>query len=123
MTHPPDLVTMAAIDVDSIVTSLDKIDAQSLSHDAGASGRLMEAARKIIARLELPFMQIFYTTQFPASLYASLKIVSDIGIWQTWREAGGKEATLVELWDTCSIPCDINLLRRLPEFICIAVIH
>lgn len=106
---------MTAIDVEGIISSLDAVSADSIGGGgddvSGANVRLVEAARKMIARLEPPFMQVWGTSIVSSHVSVALKIVADIGLWEAWRDAGGKEATLTELWDMCKVTCDIVLVR------------
>ena len=104
-------MTMAT-NVESVVSILDKIDAQSLGHDAAALLQLTTAAKKLVARLESPFMQILETSVVPVQLTSALQVISDMGLWEAWRRAGGKEATLFELKEMCSVPCDTVFLRE-----------
>lgn len=103
---------MAAAHVEAIISSLDGMSTDSLGGDDGAAVRLVEAARRMIARVEPPFMQVWGTSIVPMHVDVALRIVSDLGLWEAWREAGGREASLTELWNMCRVPCDIVLLRR-----------
>lgn len=102
---------MTSPNVDHAVSILDQIDAQCLGDNPYAGAQLIEAARRMISRIEPPFMQIIHTSLTPFSVHAALKIVSDLGLWEAWRQAGGKEATITELWNLCKVTCDIVLLR------------
>lgn len=110
---------MASPIIDEAISTLDQIDAQSLRDNPYAGAQLIEAARRMISRLESPFMQIVHTSLLPASVHVALMIVSDLGLWEAWREAGGKESTLTELWDLCKVSCDMALFRRLLLIFCV----
>lgn len=101
-----------AINIDDAIAMLDKIDARSLDHNAGALLRVIEGAKRLVASLESPFMNKFCTAVVPMQVTASLRVISDIGLWDAWRGGGGKEATLIELSDMCTTPCDVELLRK-----------
>lgn len=103
---------MPTPDVEKVISSLDQISAQSLGDEIDAGARLIEAARRMIARLESPFTQMFHLFQVPGHVAVALRILADIGLWKAWCEADGKDATLMELWEMCKVPCDSVLLRK-----------
>lgn len=106
-------VTTAISNMEDIISSLDKIDLESLSDEAAVGPQLIAAARRMIARLEPPFTQVWNTAVVPVHVTVAYKILSDIGLWEAWRAADGKEATLMELWEMCKVPCDSVLLREI----------
>lgn len=95
-----------------IIANLDKISLDSLGDDNDARSRVLEAARRMVARLETPFEQAWRWSWIGNNVFAVLQILMDLGVWEEWRKAGGKEASLEELLDLCKVPCDLMLLRE-----------
>ncbi|KAK2600778.1 hypothetical protein N8I77_010286 [Diaporthe amygdali] len=105
--------------VDQIVATLDGVNLDQVDSDPGARMRVIDAARRMLARVETPFERMWHVAQVNITLTAACRILVDIGLFEAWREAGGKDALLMELWELCRIHCDMALLRRLLR-LCVA---
>jgi hypothetical protein len=103
--------------VQNIVANLDKISLDALDDDNDARVQVLEAARRMVARLETPFEQAWRWSWIGFNVFSVLQIIMDLGLWEEWRKAGGKEASLEELLDLCKVPCDLMLLRELCIYI------
>lgn len=101
-----------ATDIETVITFLNNVDAEELRKHAttGDTLRALTAARKFLRKLQSPFQRVEQHLCNQDSA-CGISILSDIGLWEAWRAAGGKEATLDELWELCK-HCDITLLGK-----------
>ncbi|ROW15289.1 hypothetical protein VPNG_02994 [Cytospora leucostoma] len=76
--------------------------------------QLTDALRRNLQRLQTPFERAWEETLAAPHIYASIKTLLDLGIWEAWRSAGGGEKTIDELVSISNNKdCSPNLLRRL----------
>ncbi|KAH7027955.1 O-methyltransferase [Microdochium trichocladiopsis] len=97
------------------VNLLDSIEPGQFANDSDRFAA-KEAARRLLARLETPFEQVWALTFEASGIIAGLQLVQDLGIWAKWAEADaespGTSRTLDELQSWGSSKCETNLLRR-----------
>lgn len=77
----------------------------------------MEAARRLVARLETPVERAVALTWGVPGLLASIKVCQDLGVWEKWAEKEGRgemegPQTLEAILDTCNVPVEPNLMRK-----------
>ncbi|GKT97728.1 O-methyltransferase [Colletotrichum tofieldiae] len=111
----------AALSVKSILPTLDGVTLETCDGSEEARYQLLEASRRLIARLETPFERIWYHTWVSLNNLAIFRIMTDLGLWEGWRAAGCQEASLDELLGYCKRGCDKSLFRMLTEEIFYAV--
>ncbi|KAI1497679.1 S-adenosyl-L-methionine-dependent methyltransferase [Biscogniauxia marginata] len=98
---------------EAIIASLDRINLESLDNDRDARLQVLEAARRMLARIETPFERAWQLSWTNGSVHAVCQVILDLGLWQAWLESGKQEVSLEELLVMCKVPCDMMLLRRL----------
>ncbi|KAK6216883.1 hypothetical protein QIS74_06997 [Colletotrichum tabaci] len=104
---------VAALSVKQIVSALDGVTLDTCDGSEEARYQLLEASRRLIARLETPFERMWYHTWVAFNNLAIFRIMMDLGLWEGWRAAGSEEASLDELLGYCKRDCDKSLFRRL----------
>lgn len=103
-----------ATNIQEVLGYLNSIDVDSLKKNAEASDvlTLLNASRKLVRRLESPFQRIHEVSTYATQITYCLLILEDLGVWESWRRAGGGEASLTEVWERCTVACDVALLRE-----------
>ncbi|KAK8074349.1 hypothetical protein PG994_005248 [Apiospora phragmitis] len=102
---------------EQIIATLDGIGATDLAGDRQAQIAVAAAARRMLARIQTPFEHVL-RYQIDAGIAATCQVLLDLGLWKGWTEAGGKDASLVQLVDYCSpVAPDMNLLGRLLRYL------
>lgn len=100
---------------DHIVGTLDNVSLDDLGTHPGDRIAVIEAAKRMLARLETPFEQVWQLSLVGATVASAIRVIRNVGLFEAWREAGGKEASLEELWVLSKTHCDIVLLRESAE--------
>lgn len=97
---------------EEIVSYLDGVTPGTFGDDLHGRLQVTTAARRMLARVDAPFEHMWHLGSHEM-LLSLCRILTDMGLWESWREAGGHEATLAELRDQCKVPCELDFLRRL----------
>lgn len=99
-----------------ITRSLDSIRPESFVTDADRFAA-MQAARRLVARLETPFERAVSLTWTEPVLFAGIKVCQDLGIWNKWTEKhkaqGNRPQSLDDIVAMCDCDVEANLLRKL----------
>lgn len=99
-----------------VANTLDAIQAESFATDADRH-KAMEAARRLVARLETPLERAVDLTWSVPVLLASIQVCQDLGVWSKWTEkqklgeTGPK--TLEDILEMCCVPVEPNLMREI----------
>lgn len=112
---------MANQEAAKLIAILNGIDqtAAGIRDDDVARVQLRDAAARCLARLQTPFERACELAFANPTVFASLQVGMDLGLWQAWRAAGGGDKTLDDIASMCEASGkgrgrpDINLLRRL----------
>lgn len=98
-----------------VTKTLDSIQAESFTTDAERH-EAMEAARRLVARLETPFERTFSLVWAIPALLAGLRICQDLGIWQKWTQQCSTSSNIPQSLDKilamAEVPVEANLLRK-----------
>ncbi|KAI0126660.1 O-methyltransferase-domain-containing protein [Xylariales sp. AK1849] len=74
----------------------------------------INAANRLVSRLRTPVERCYHEFSFSQSfVYATVKTLMDIGLWEAWFIAGGGDKSLDELVKLARVDIDTNLLQRL----------
>lgn len=85
--------------------SQDKMsDSQRIQH--------IEAARKLISRLQTNEEKMYELTYAQPIVFATLQTGLDVGLWAGWTKAGGHAMSVSELCQVCERKIDPKLLRK-----------
>lgn len=105
---------MATTNIQDVLAYISNLDVDSLKKDADAAEvlTLLNAARRFVKKIESPFQRVHDVTSLSTQMSFCLLILEDLGVWESWLKAGGREASLREVWERCPTPCDIALLRE-----------
>lgn len=99
-----------ATSVKDLIASLDGIP--SNINDAERM-ELTDVLRRNLHRLQTPFERAWEMTLAHPHVYAAIKTMLDLGIWEAWRLAGGGEKSTDELVAMSNNKeCSPNLLRE-----------
>ena len=94
------------------VSLLDRVDHDELLGDDTARRQILDAARRLVTRLETPFEIVTALCFDHPVIYASLQTCLDMGLWEKWCDSGGGQKSLAELVELLSVDCEANLLRE-----------
>lgn len=100
---------------EEVVKSLDSIQLASFDTDTDRY-EAMQAAKRLVARLETPFESAVSLTWADPVLLAGLKVCQDLGIWNKWtakhKAQGNTPQTLDDILAMCDHAVEANLLRK-----------
>lgn len=101
-----------------IIAAFENISHGSFNGNEVERLRFRAAARRMLARVESPYERAWgFCFEHPV-VFASLQTTIDLGLWKTWKEAGGGEKTIDELVKLCNKDVTPNLLRmHTPSFL------
>lgn len=95
--------------------TLDSIQLDSFKNDAERF-EAMEAAKRLVARLETPFERTFSLTLTNPVLIAGLQLCGDLGIWKNWtkqcKTSGNAPQHIDNILAMSEVPVEANLLRE-----------
>lgn len=76
----------------------------------------MEAAKRLVARLETPFERILSLTATIPQLIAGLQVCSDLGIWRNWatqcKASGNTPQHINSILEMSEVSIEAGLLRK-----------
>ncbi|KAI1300062.1 putative O-methyltransferase [Xylaria venustula] len=101
---------------EELVALLDNIQVYDCEDDFNGHGdrvAVVDATRRLLARLETPFERAWRLSWIDGNVHAAIQVIMDVGIWEGWRLSKRREISLPELHALARIPCDLMLLRRL----------
>lgn len=102
-----------ATSVKDLIASLDAIPS-SISDEERRE--LTDALRRNLNRLQTPFERAWEMVLAAPHVYAAIKTLLDLGVWEAWRSVGGGEKSIDELVEMCNTRCAPNLLRKANPF-------
>lgn len=95
--------------------TLDSIRPDSFKNDAERF-EAMEAAKRLVARLETPFERMFSLTATNPVLIAGLQLCCELGIWRKWtkqcKTSGDTPQHINNILAMSEVPVEANLLRE-----------
>ncbi|KAI0869230.1 putative O-methyltransferase [Hypoxylon argillaceum] len=98
---------MSPTNVKELIAFLDRIPVSDYGDDPCGQGDravVVEAVRRLLARLETPFERAWRLSWINGNVHAAV---------QAWYLSKRHEMTLLELHASARIPCDLALLRRM----------
>lgn len=109
---------MSPTNVKELIAFLDRIPVPDYGDDPSGQGDravVVEAVRRLLARLETPFERAWRLSWINGNVHAAVQVVLDLGVWEAWYLSKRHEMTLLGLHALARIPCDLALLRRSTE--------
>lgn len=107
---------MSPTNVKELIAFLDRIPVPDYGDDPSGQGDravVVEAVRRLLARLETPFERAWRLSWINGNVHAAVQVVLDLGVWEAWYLSKRHEMTLLGLHALARIPCDLALLRRM----------
>lgn len=102
-----------SVPVQGVLATLDGLSFESLEADETARRKIIVSAERALARLRTPYEQLWHFGFAGPTVLWVTRVLVDVGFFEGWAEAGGREATLHELWESCkNLHLDIELLRK-----------
>lgn len=103
------------MDLYELKATIDSIQTDSFKNDAERF-EVMEAAKRLVARLETPFERTFSLTLTNPVLIAGLQLCGDLGIWRNWtkqcKTSGNTAQHIDSVVAMSEVPVEANLLRE-----------
>ncbi|KAI0514947.1 putative O-methyltransferase [Xylaria bambusicola] len=99
--------------LEELITTLNGIEAGNFKENDIDRLKLIEAAKKLLVRVEAKEERWFDLVFSQPIVFAALEILLDLGLWQKWTVIDGASKSVDELCELCTPKCDLNLLRRL----------
>lgn len=76
----------------------------------------MEAARRLLARLQTPYERTFTLTCAEPMTIAGVQMLQNLEVWKQWTEKhhqrGNNAQSLEDILDMCNVPVEPNLMRE-----------
>lgn len=98
-----------------IVRTLDAIVPESFETDADRH-EAMEAARRLLARLQTPYERTVTLTWSEPVMIAGIQTLQDLGVWKEWAEKhkldGNTAQSLENIVNMCNVTVEPNLIRK-----------
>ncbi|KAH8647212.1 putative O-methyltransferase [Xylariales sp. PMI_506] len=101
-----------------IIESLNEVKAEDFASDEAARTQAVDAARKLLHRLQLPTERLLELTVSSPFILAAAQTFQDLGLWGAWAADGG-EKSVQDLLKLANANVDINLLRRLSRLLAV----
>jgi fumagillin biosynthesis methyltransferase len=99
-------------DLKETIATLDSIQPDAF-HDESARIQVAAAVRRLTARLQTPFERAWELSYESPGVFAAVQTALDVGVFETWLGAGGRETSLEDLVGFCKSKVDPNLLSML----------
>lgn len=104
-------MTAIGPDLEEITSLLEQVDGEAFAGDKAARLQAIDAAKRMITRLQTPF-EISQVAFHILSVRAAVHTLMDLGIWQAWYKAGGGERSISEIVEMGKVNCDPVLIRK-----------
>ncbi|CAJ2504966.1 Uu.00g123600.m01.CDS01 [Anthostomella pinea] len=96
---------------EELLTALGSISSGDFEGNGVQRLKFVEAAKKLVSRLETNVEKIFDITFAQPAVFAALQTCLDLGLWEAWTAAGGGAKSVEELSKLCKQDVDPNLAR------------
>lgn len=99
--------------VEDMFAAVEELSFDSVNADESTRRRIIASAERTLARLRTPYEQLWQFGLVGPMVIWVTRVLADVGLFEGWAKAGGKEATLHELWECCNATnLDLELLRE-----------